>query len=97
MAIYKIRQFGALSKSQYQADEIGVHVAQAQTGGRKCAYKIYGGKPEGKNTFRRSNVGGKNMLKWTFEKQDMELSGLNWLKIGSSGRLFGFHTRGGMY
>jgi hypothetical protein len=47
--------------------KLGGHVAWVKTGGIRCAYIIYGGKLEGKSPLRRSNIGGKNMLKWIFE------------------------------
>jgi hypothetical protein len=55
---------------------------------QRKAYRIFVGKPEGKNHQEDLNVGERIILKWTLEKQDgVVLARFFWPTIGIIGRL----------
>jgi hypothetical protein len=62
--------------------------AFSMKGTKKNAYRILVGKPEGKRSLGRQDVGGWTILKWILERYDgMVWTGSIWLRIGISRRL----------
>ena len=53
----------------------------------RCAYRVLVGKPEGMSPLGRTSVDRKKILRWIFRNWDGAWTGLNWLKIGTGGRL----------
>ena len=55
---------------------------------KRCAYRVFVGKHEGKRPLGRIVVGGRIMLKWLCKTLDgQEWIGLIWLSIGRGGQL----------
>ena len=56
-------------------------------GDRRGAYRVFVGRPDGKNHLEDLCVDGR-ILKWIFKKWDGEAwTGLIWLRIGTGGGL----------
>jgi hypothetical protein len=57
-------------------------------GEKRNAYRTLVGKPEGKGLLRRTDIGGRIILKWILEKQDGVLwTAFIWLRIETTGRI----------
>jgi hypothetical protein len=56
-------------------------------GKKRNAYRVLVGQPEGKNPLEDLDVGGRIILKWILEKQDMVVwTAMVWLRIAAHGR-----------
>jgi hypothetical protein len=59
------------------------HVARM---GRRGVYRVFLGKPDGKNKWGDPRVVGKIILRWILKKKDVWVwSGLGWLRIEEGG------------
>ena len=55
-------------------------------GERRGVYRVWVGKPEGKNHLEDSELDGKNILRWFFRKWDVGVwTGSSWLRIETGG------------
>ena len=55
-------------------------------GERRGVYRVWVGKPEGKNYLEDSELDGKNILRWFFRKWDVGVwTGSSWLRIETGG------------
>jgi hypothetical protein len=53
---------------------------------KRNAYRLFVGKPEGKDHYEDQDVGRWIILKWILEREDRVVwTGLVWLRIGTSG------------
>jgi hypothetical protein len=52
----------------------------------RVVYRVFVGKPEGKDYWRDPGLDGSIILKWIFRKWDVVVwTGLSWLRIGTGG------------
>jgi hypothetical protein len=54
---------------------------------RIYAYRVFGGKPEGRRPFGRPRLRWRVILQWIFENWNGAWTGFIWLRIGTGGRL----------
>jgi len=58
----------------------------ARMGKRRCVYRVFVGKPVGKNHLEDPGVDGRIILRWIFRKWDVGVwNGLRWLMVGTVG------------
>jgi hypothetical protein len=60
----------------------------AEMGEKRNAYRLLVGKPEGKRPLGRPRCRCVDNIKMDLKEDAMEWTGLIWLRIGTSGRLF---------
>jgi hypothetical protein len=69
---------------QIEKNEMGVHVARM--GARRCAYRVWVGKPEGMRALGRPRLRWDDNIKMDLQEIEFGIwTGSSWLRIGAGG------------